>query len=228
MGPGNRSQQLRPPLCLDSLLNWLARLAARRTVSLALVIGIVATDLTTGWHGFSFVPRAMVDEPCHLATALVVLGAITRVRGTPPNSKFGWAMLACSVLIDIDHLPEEFGSSILTAGTPRPYTHALWVILALIMAMYVARYWSLRAATPAATATVQIAAGAAWGVSAHFLRDVATAAMSLWWPITDAPAEVPYWWYVLALLCIIAIPVVRPANEPEKPQQSEQVPSSLP
>lgn len=74
------------PLHPDSLLNWLARLAARRTVSLALVAGIVLTDLESGWHGLGFVLRAMVDEPCHLATALVVLGAITRVRGTASPS----------------------------------------------------------------------------------------------------------------------------------------------
>jgi inner membrane protein len=206
----------------DTLLNWLARLAARRTVSLALVAAIVITDRTIEWHGFSFVLRAMVDEPCHLATALVVLGAITRVRGAPPNPRFGWTMLLCSVLIDVDHLPQEFGSSILTAGTPRPYTHALWVVLVLIMGMYVARYWSRRAPTPTSTTAVQILLGAAWGVSAHFLRDVATAPMSLWWPITNAPVEVPYLWYVLALVLIVAIPVVRPRHKSAGPQKAER------
>ena len=209
----------------DALLNWLARLAARRTVSLVLVVAIVITDRTIEWHGFSFVLRAMVDEPCHLATALVVLGAITRVRGTPPNPKFGWTMLACSVLIDVDHLPQEFGSSILTAGTPRPYTHALWVVLALVMAIYVARYWSRCGPAPMSTTAVQILAGAAWGVSAHFLRDVATAPMSLWWPITNAPVEVPYWWYVLALVLIVAVPVVHPRHKSAGPQQPERTPA---
>ena len=206
----------------DALLNWLARLASRRTVSLALVGAIVIADLTIQWHGFSFVLRAMVDEPCHLATAFVVLGAITQSEALHRTRSSAGRCWACSVLIDVDHLPQEFGSSILTAGTPRPYTHALWVVLALIMVMYVARYWSRRAPAPTSTTAVQILAGAAWGVSAHFVRDVATAPMSLWWPITNASVEVPYWWYVLALLLIVAIPIVRPRHKSAIPQQAER------
>jgi LexA-binding, inner membrane-associated putative hydrolase len=216
---GNPLRHPVPPARQDGVLSWLARLAARRTVSLALVIAIVTTDLTIAWHGFGFVTRGLVDEPCHLATALVVLGAITRVRGTPPKPKFGWAMLVCSVLIDLDHLPAEFGSSILTAGTPRPYTHALWVVLVLIAGTVAARWWSQRARTPRAAATALILGGAAWGVSAHFLRDVATAPMSLWWPVTTAAVQIPYWCYVLALLVIIAIP---PARSREKGDQGQQ------
>ncbi|HTT51408.1 MAG TPA: metal-dependent hydrolase [Streptosporangiaceae bacterium] len=193
----------------DGLLSWLARLAARRLVSLALVLAVVTTDLTISWHGFGFVPRALADEPCHLATALVVLGAMTRVRGAPPSPAFGWTMLACSVLIDLDHLPQEFGSSILTAGTPRPYTHALWVVLVLVLATAVARSWSRRATAHAPATMTLILAGAASGVSAHFLRDIATAPMSLWWPVTDAAVQVPYRYYVLALLAIIAVPSAR-------------------
>ena len=191
------------------LLSWLAELVAQRTVSLALVIAIVIADVTIAWHGFGFVTKALVDEPCHLATALVILGAITRVRGTPPKPAFGWTMLACSVLIDLDHLPAEFGSSILTAGTARPYTHALWVVVVLIAGAVVARRWPQRNVTPGAATTALILGGAAWGVSAHLLRDVATAPISLWWPVTTAAVEIPYWCYVLALLVVIAIPPAR-------------------
>ena len=191
------------------LLSWLAELVAQRTVSLALVIAIVIADVTIAWHGFGFVAKALVDEPCHLATALVILGAITRVRGTPPKPAFGWTMLACSVLIDLDHLPAEFGSSILTAGTARPYTHALWVVVVLIAGAVVARRWPQRNVTPGAATTALILGGAAWGVSAHLLRDVATAPISLWWPVTTAAVEIPYWCYVLALLVVIAIPPAR-------------------
>lgn len=198
----------------DGVLSWLAKLVAQRLVSLALVIAIVITDATVGWPGFGFVTKALVDESCHLATALVVLGAMTRVRGRPPKPAFGWAMLACSVLIDIDHLPAEFGYSILTGGTPRPYTHALWVVLVLMAGTVAARRWSHHAITPGAAATALILGGAAWGVSAHFLRDVATAPISLWWPVTNGAVEVAYWCYVLALLAIIAIPLARPPEPP--------------
>jgi inner membrane protein len=216
---GNPVRRLVPSARQDGVLSWLAKLVAQRTVSLALVIAIVTTDLTTAWHGFGFVTRALVDEPCHLATALVVLGAITRVRGTPPKPAFGWTILACSVLIDIDHLPEEFGSSILTAGTPRPYTHALWVVLVLITGTIVARRRSQRAMTPGAATTALILDGAAWGVCAHFLRDVATAPISLWWPVNKAAVEIPYWCYVLALLVIIAIPPARSLGKGDQGQQ---------
>jgi hypothetical protein len=205
----------------DGLLRQLAGLVANRGVSLALVAAVVIVDFTIPWQGMSFVPRAMVDEPCAVATALVVLGALTRFRGTPPDPKFGWSMLALSVLIDVDHLPLEFGSSVLTAGTPRPYFHALWVVVVLIAATVVSRCWSQRAKTPASSTTVNILAGAAWGISAHFLRDVATAPMSLWWPVTKAAVEVPYRWYILALLVIIAIPSARSRVGAAEEQSSE-------
>ncbi|HEX6448992.1 MAG TPA: hypothetical protein VF060_05990 [Trebonia sp.] len=191
------------------MLRWLTRLVANRGVSLALVAAVVIVDFTIPWQGMSFVPRAMVDEPCAAATALVVLGGLTRFRGAPPDPKLGWSILALSVLVDVDHLPLEFGSSVLTAGTPRPYFHALWVVGVFIVATVVACYWSWRAKTSASSTTVNILAGAAWGISAHFLRDVTTAPMSLWWPVTKAAVEVPHWCYGLALLVIIAIPPTR-------------------
>lgn len=163
------------------------------------------TDELTGWHGMNFAMRGLLDEPAHVATALVILGALVRVRRKLPDQRFGWAMLACSVLIDIDHLPDEFGSEVLTNGTPRPYTHALWTVIVLALAWAAARFIVIRSGRPRPAAVELILAGAAAGVAAHFVRDIATAPMSFWWPITDMAVEVPYWWYVLALAVIIAI-----------------------
>lgn len=163
------------------------------------------TDELTGWHGMNFAMRGLLDEPAHVATALVILGALVRVRRKLPDQRFGWTMLACSVLIDIDHLPDEFGSEVLTNGTPRPYTHALWTVIVLALAWAVARFIVIRSGRPRPAAVELILAGAASGVAAHFVRDIATAPMSFWWPITDMAVEVPYWWYVLALAVIIAI-----------------------
>lgn len=216
MNLGDPVRYLVPPTRQDGVLSWLAKLVAQRAVSVALVVAIVTMDLAIAWHDFGFVTRALIDEPCHLATALVILGAITRVRGMPPKPEFGWTMLACSVLIDLDHLPEEFGSSILTAGTPRPYTHALWVVVVLIAGTVAARRWSQRVHTPGAASTALILGGAAWGVSAHLLRDVATAPISLWWPLTKAALDIPYWCYVLALVVIIAIPPIRSAGRADR------------
>ena len=209
MNAGDRTRRLLSAVRQDGLLSWLARLVSKRKASLALIAAILTVDLTIPWHGMSFVPRALIDEPCAVATTLVILGAITRFRGTPPDPKFGWSMLAWAVLIDIDHLPLEFGSSVLTAGTPRPYFHALWVPVILIVAAVGVGYWLQRAKTSAAAIAVSILAGMAWGISSHFFRDVATAPISLWWPVTKAAVQVPYWWYVLALLVIVAIPPVR-------------------
>jgi inner membrane protein len=178
------------------VLGWLARSFARRDVSLVLIAAIAPTDLAVPWHEFGFLPRALVDEPCHLATAGIVLAAITRLHNAPPGQRFGWAMLASSVLIDLDHLPLEFGSSALTAGTPRPYTHALWVVVVLAAAAIVAARWSRRRNGAAAMAAASLLASAACGVSAHFLRNIATAPMSLCWPVSNAAVQVPYRWYL--------------------------------
>lgn len=193
-------------------MRWLAWFVAKRAVSLALAGACVLVDLVIPWHGAGFTLRGVFDEPCHLVTALVILGAITRIRGTAPDPKFGWSMLACSVLIDVDHLPLEFGSPAVTAGTPRPYTHALWVVAVVIAAAVAARHRPRKSpGKSAASSLVLVLAGAAWGVSAHFLRDVATAPIALWWPVTSAAVQVPYWWFVLALAIFVATPP-RPAN----------------
>lgn len=202
----------------DGVLRALARLASKRAVSLTLIATIFIVDCVIPWHGssymprwqgLSFIPRALIDEPCAVATALLVLGAITRLHGAPPDPKFGWSLLAWSVLIDIDHLPQQFGTSVLTEGTPRPYTHALWILIAVIGVGYAARYWRFGVQTSASAATASILTGMAWGIGAHFMRDLATAPMSMWWPFTKATVQVPYWSYMLELLVIVAIPLVR-------------------
>ncbi len=60
-----------------------------------------------------------------------------------------------------------------------------------------------------------ILAGAASGVAAHFVRDIATAPMSLWWPMTDMELQVHYRWYLLALAVIIAIGPI--GQDPRRP-----------
>ena len=206
----------------DGTLRWLATLASYRWVSLGLVVVIAITDLTIPWHEFGFVLRALADEPCHLATTLVVLGAMTRLLRSPPSPLFGSVMLSSSVLIDLDHLPLEFGSSVLTAGTPRPYTHAFWVVAVLAAAAAVARYWRGHANTPASGTVMRVLAGAALGVSAHFLRDIATAPMSFWWPVSSVAVQVPYGWYMGALAVIIAVPPRRQRMHDVQDEPSEQ------
>ncbi len=195
---------------------WVAAAAARRWVGVLLALYAFATDWLTGWHGMSFAMRGLLDWPAHLATALVILGAVIRVRETIPDQRFGWTMLACAVLIDLDHVPKrEFGSCrCWTNGTPRPYTHALWSVIVLALAWAVARFFVIRAGRPRPLTVELILAGAATGVAAHFVRDIATAPMSFWWPVTDMAVEVPYWWYVMALAVLIAIGPIRQDSRP--------------
>jgi len=184
----------------------LAGFCAHRGVSLALAAAIAVTDHVIHQQQLPFVPRALMDEPCHLATAMIVLGALTRWRGRPPGRWFVWAMLSASVLIDLDHLPEQFGSDILTAGTPRPYTHALWVAAVLAVVAVAARLRYRASGSAGAGILAGMAAGATWGVGAHFLRDVATAPIALWWPASSTGVQVPNWWYLAVLLVLATRP----------------------
>lgn len=188
-----------------SLFRQMASVAAKRWVGLLLAFYAVATDRLTGWNGMGFAMRGLLDEPAHLATAIVILGALIRIRRAIPDHRFGWTMLTCSVLIDIDHLPAEFGSDVLTSGTPRPYTHALWTVIVLTLAWAIAQFFVMRSGRPHPATIELLLAGAASGVAAHFVRDITTAPMSFWWPISDIAVQVPYWWYVLALAIIMAI-----------------------
>jgi hypothetical protein len=191
------------------VFRWVGTVAAKRWVGVLLALYAFGTDWLTGWHGMNFALRGLLDWPAHLATALVIMGALIRVRRALPDQRFGWAMLACSILIDVDHLPAEFGSQVLTNGTPRPYTHALWVVIVLTLAWATARFFVIRSGGPRPATVELILAGAAWGVAAHFVRDIATAAMSFWWPVTDMAVQVPYWCYVVALTVILAVGPVR-------------------
>ena len=187
----------------------LVGVCAHRGVSLALAAAIAVTDQVVHQQQLPFLWRGLMDEPCHLATAMIVLGALARWRGRPPSSRFVWAMLSASVLIDLDHLPLELGSGGLTAGTPRPYTHALWVLVLLAVTAAAARHRHQVSGSGRAGAVAVIAAGAAWGVAAHFLRDVATAPISLWWPVSSADVQVPGYWYLAALLILATLPPPR-------------------
>lgn len=187
---------------------WVARFSSHRLASLALAVAVVLLDgvLLSASHSFTF--RALLDEPSHLATAVIVLGTITRWRGRPPGQPFIWAMLLSSVVIDLDHLPAELaGGSVLYGSLPRPYTHALW-LLALLAVAAVAAGRRARVSSRAAAAAA-VFAGAAWGVAAHFLRDLVTAPIALWWPLSSAWLRLPYGWYAAALVLAAVLPLPR-------------------
>jgi hypothetical protein len=72
---------------------------------------------------------ALLDEPAHLATAVLVLGAASRTAGGPV---WPW-VLTGSVAIDIDHLPGYLGVSGFSAYGGRPLSHSRAAVLALAL-----------------------------------------------------------------------------------------------
>lgn len=181
-------------------------------MSLGLILVIAAVDRVLLSQPFSFLFRALMDEPCHLLTAMVLLGTITRWRGRPPSLPFTWALLIASVAIDIDHLPAELAvRGLLYGHLPRPYTHALWLLAILVLIAVAAARRARRPGRAGAALAAAVFAGAACGIAAHFLRDLATAPISLLWPLSGTWLQVPYGWYLAAMLVIVALPLRRTA-----------------
>ncbi|MEA2426880.1 MAG: inner membrane protein [Thermoleophilaceae bacterium] len=137
----------------------------------------------------------ILDETAHLATGIVALLALGG-----RDSPFARGLIAGSVLIDVDHLPDALGHMWLRAGSRRPYPHTL---LTPVAAMAVARRargrerrWSL---------------GAAAGMTLHLIRDLASGqGTMLLWPASRRNFRLRYPAYVALLAVMAAAP--RPAR----------------
>ena len=149
------------------------------------------------------VTYGFVDEPAHLATCGVLLLAISAIAGGRPPLRFVGAALIATVAIDLDHLPGLLGSHVITAGLPRPYTHSIASVAALLAIAAMLKRDERR----------QIALGLAFGVSAHLMRDVATGpGVPLLWPLSDGVVKMPYVFYpaALSLVTVAAMLTARP------------------
>ena len=127
---------------------------------------VLALDLLWSVVASSTAPTefALVDEPAHLATAMVFLLALLTIVRTPrPKVSFLVAAVVASVAIDLDHIPGLLGWQGLTEGVPRPYTHSLVTPVALIVVGQLA-----------GGRVKPVAFGAAFGVLAHLFRDLFT------------------------------------------------------
>lgn len=149
-----------------------------------------ALGVSTGSPAFGF-----VDEPAHLATCVLALLALTTLTGRPLPAAFIAAALIGSVGIDLDHLPGYLGWDGLTGEAPRPYSHSLVPVLALMGLGFLVggRY---------RTAML----GLAFGLSIHLVRDLATGpGVALGLPFSGDPAEVPYLLYALLLVALAGL-----------------------
>jgi hypothetical protein len=176
------------PLLLPS---WERKSAAWILLLVGLVFGL---DLL--WAalvgGTGSVLYGFLDEPAHLLTCLVALIALAVARGGRLPAAFAAAALLGSIAIDLDHLPGILGWSVLTGAGPRPCTHSLLVVAALLgLGLAAAGRYRL------------VMLGLAFGVSAHLFRDLATGpGIPLFWPLGDGGVRVDYALYAVLLAAL--------------------------
>ena len=151
------------------------------------------------------IPRAhdyrvlgLLDEPAHLATTVVGLLVAARAlpRSLRPDLSFAAGAILAGNLIDLDHIPSMLGYEFLTRGTPRPYSHSLSTVAAVLVF----------AATRGRTR--RIMSGVAFGVLLHLFRDTGTGQVSLLWPWSRTPTQVPYAAYATGLGALAVAPLL--------------------
>jgi inner membrane protein len=138
---------------------------------------------------------AVLDEPAHLATALLLLAAFLPGRAV---ALAPWA-LAGSVLIDLDHVPLYLWGALADADGSRPVTHSLATVAVLLVAGALARgRWRVALV------------GFGLGVALHLARDLATGpGVPLLWPLDPTITLLPYRSYVLVLAVVAALASAR-------------------
>ncbi len=147
--------------------------------------------------GYSYVPGGPLDETAHLLTAVLLLQLLPQRLRTPIAAP----ALVASVAIDLDHIPQFLGTDLLTAGTPRPYTHSLLTILVLLgLALALRRRQTLLV-------------GLAAGIVMHFFRDMGEgmgAGIALFWPLSDHGFEYPQFIYLAVMASATGWGLIRP------------------
>jgi inner membrane protein len=169
----------------------------------ALLIAVVVLAVADGISALlpASVPQAvegMIDEPAHLATAVIVLAAM----GWWGGRRFAIGALVASVAIDLDHIPTYLGAHFLSQGTPRPYTHSLaTVVIVGLVALALRGHWG------------DVLLGAGVGLLSHLFRDMSEpgqqSGVALFWPISDASVRLPYAAYATSMVALVLIGLMR-------------------
>lgn len=149
--------------------------------------------------------QALLDESAHAATGILALATIG-VAFKPP---IVLAVLAGSVLIDLDHVPGLLGSDVLQRGTPRPYTHSLLTVILVTAAVLLVPRPKRKLLIIAALALVL-----------HFFRDMAEPGgpgVALLWPLSYRAYTIGYGSYAATLGLLAAIAVARRAGPSARP-----------
>jgi len=166
----------------------------RLALGLMLFLLILTIDRWMSGGAHTLLAIGIADETAHFSTMVIILLAFPMLR----NAGFILGCVVGSVAIDVDHIPLFLGSDILTADTNRPFTHGLLTMgIVLALALVVRGRWRAGGL------------GLVVGLSAHFLRDMATstAGVPLLWPVVDAGFTLPYPLYtaVLALALLLTL-----------------------
>ena len=158
----------------------LLSLSARGAV-FALAVGIL--DIMFKRERRHMWKAGVLDELAHIITSLWCFD----IKNCSDRSQmFSVGLILGSIAIDIDHVPEQiFGTRTLRDGTRRPYSHSLSTLICMLF-LFRIRSRSIR----------NFCVGLALGTTVHFLRDMATGGVPLFWPLTRQTVRVPYWLYI--------------------------------
>ena len=159
----------------------------------AMLIAIVGLDWVQDSRRWDVVETGVLDEPAHLATAALALGAVVGWPLLCRYRSFTVAALIASMAIDIDHIPLYAGVRHISAfHGGRPFTHSLATVVVLLLLAGL-----LRRARP-------VLSGAGIGVALHLFRDLATGpGVSLFWPLSWSDEGFPHSVYI-GILCVLA------------------------
>lgn len=170
-----------------------------------LVLVVVLVDLLIQWMRPTMAVHGVLDEVGHLATTGVLLAVGLRLltKGGRPRLALLLTALACTVLIDVDHVPQVLGWDGLSKGTARPYPHSMATLVLLAAAA---------AVLPRRVSGFAVAALV--GVSAHLVRDLGTALVPLFWPLTPSGVQVAHSHYIVLLILLALVDAVLAARRP--------------
>ena len=165
----------------------------RRAAALGCLATIALADKVIFRRWLPWILVGFFDHPAHVATAgLAALGLGPRSRDWTAGFLVG------SLLPDLDHVPLAVSRVHPTLDDPRPVTHCLLAVAPVAALATLRKDRRLR--------------GAAWGMLAHFARDIGVGTgVPLLWPLTRRSFRVPY--PVYAAGCVaLALRAVCPAN----------------
>jgi membrane-bound metal-dependent hydrolase YbcI (DUF457 family) len=166
-----------------------------RAAALGCLATIVLADGIIFKRRLPWILVGFFDHPAHVATAGLVAVNLP-ARGRDWTAGF----LVGSLLPDLDHVPLALSRVRPTLDDPRPVSHCLLAVAPV--------------AAIAAVKEDRRLGGAAWGMLAHFARDVGVGTgVPLVWPASRRQMRVPYPVYAGGCVALAARAVARRADK---------------